>query len=261
MTRKKRPKPNHVILGDALEVMRTWPDNCVDHCIADPPFNISKEKGLGWAFSSHVTMQEQWDNFSEDEFFQFNVDWLREVCRVVRPNGNILVFGTFHNIYQLGFILQSGLNRRLLNSVIRYKPNAQPNITARMLTESTEQLIWTVNGAPTGKDKATKWTFNYWRAKELNNNKQMRNLWEFAVTPRSERNLGKHPSQKPLGLLERLVELGSEPGQLVLDPFGGAGTLAVAAEKLGRNWVLVESEREYATLAQARLAAQRDEST
>ena len=260
MARKKKPKPNDVILGDALEVMRGWPDDCVDHCIADPPFNMSKKKGLGWAFSSHVTMQEQWDTFSEDEFFQFNVDWLREVCRVVKPNGNILVFGTFHNIYQLGFILQSGLNRRVLNSVIWYKPNAQPNITARMLTESTEQLIWAVNGAAEGKDKATKWIFNYWRAKELNNDKQMRNLWEFGVTPRSERALGKHPSQKPLGLLERLVELGSEPGQLVLDPFGGAGTLAVAAEKLGRNWVLVESEQEYANLAQARLAALRDES-
>ncbi len=260
MARKKKPKPNDVILGDALEVMRGWPDDCVDHCIADPPFNMSKKKGLGWAFSSHVTMQEQWDTFSEDEFFRFNVDWLREVCRVVKPNGNILVFGTFHSIYQLGFILQSGLNRRVLNSVIWYKPNAQPNITARMLTESTEQLIWAVNGASAGKDKATKWTFNYWRAKELNNDKQMRNLWEFAVTPRSERELGKHPSQKPLGLLERLVELGSEPGQLVLDPFGGAGTLAVAAEKLGRNWVLVESEQEYANLAQARLAALREES-
>ena len=129
-----------------------------------------------------------------------------------------------------------------------------------MLTESTEQLIWAVNGAPDGKEKATKWTFNYWRAKELNDDKQMRNLWEFAVTPRGERELGKHPSQKLLGLLERLVELGSEPGDLLLDPFGGAGTLALAAEKLGRQWVLVESVAEYANLAQARLAALREES-
>ncbi len=160
MTRKKRPKPNHVILGDALEVMRTWPDNCVDHCIADPPFNISKEKGLGWAFSSHVTMQEQWDNFSEDEFFQFNVDWLREVCRVVRPNGNILVFGTFHNIYQLGFILQSGLNRRLLNSVIRYKPNAQPqrkrNYLAEMATKTTAARLKVYTAA---KDKQNNYAY------------------------------------------------------------------------------------------------------
>ena len=103
------PRRNSLIQGDALATMRGWPDACIDHCIADPPFNMSKRRGLGWAFSSHVTMAESWDRFGEDEFFQFNVEWLREVCRVVKPNGNILVFGTYHNIYQLGFILQSGL--------------------------------------------------------------------------------------------------------------------------------------------------------
>ena len=255
MTRKLRR--NQVIHGDALEVMRSWPDGCVDHCIADPPFNMSKRKGLGWAFSSHVTMQEGWDRFSEDDFFRFNVDWLREACRVVKPNGNIIVFGTYHNIYQLGFILQSGLNRRILNSIIWYKPNAQPNITARMLAESTEQLIWAVNGAPAGRGKAAKWTFNYWDAKALNDGKQLRNLWEFAVTPKSERRSGAHPSQKPLGLLERLVLVATRSGDLVLDPFGGAGTLALAAERHGRGWLLIESVAEYATLARARLREQR----
>ena len=129
-----------------------------------------------------------------------------------------------------------------------------------MLTESTEQLIWAVNGTPDGKTKATKWTFNYQRAKELNDGKQMRNMWEFSVTPRSERSLGKHPSQKPLRLLERLVELGTNPGDLVIDPFGGAGTLAVAAEKLGREFVLIESVEEYANLTEARLAELRSPS-
>ena len=253
----KRPAPNRVIHGDAIEVMRSWPDGCVDHCIADPPFNMSKRKGLGWAFSSHVTMQEGWDRFSEDDFFRFNVDWLREACRVVKPNSNIIVFGTYHNIYQLGFILQSGLNRRILNSIIWYKPNAQPNITARMLAESTEQLIWAVNGAPAGRGKAAKWTFNYWDAKALNDGKQLRNLWEFPVTPKSERKNGAHPSQKPLGLLERLVLVATRSGDLVLDPFGGAGTLALAADRHGRGWLLIESVAEYATLARARLREQR----
>ncbi|MFQ5880718.1 MAG: hypothetical protein ACE5IZ_11180, partial [Dehalococcoidia bacterium] len=94
-----QPKPNHVYEGDCLEVMRQWPDGCVDHCIADPPFGIASgagrggnRKGLGWAFSSHVTMQEAWDRFSGDDFFAFNEAWLREVCRVVRPTGNIFVF-------------------------------------------------------------------------------------------------------------------------------------------------------------------------
>ncbi len=252
------PAPNQLITGDCLEAMRTWPDGCIDHCIVDPPFNIGSgsgrkgKTGLGWAFSSHVTMDETWDSFTKDEFFAFNVAWLSEVARVVKPNGNILVFGTYHNIYQLGFILQNVLDRRILNSVVWFKPNAQPNITARTLTESTEQIIWAVNGTPA---KATGWTFNYWDAKEMNGGKQMRNLWDFPVTSKKERAAGKHPSQKPLALLERAVLLASQPGELVLDPFGGAGTLAVAAAKHGREWLMIESVPEYAEIARARIAA------
>ncbi len=268
--RKKRPatRPtpihgeeiprNRILVGDCLAEMRSWPAASVDHCIVDPPFNIGSgsgrkgKAGLGWAFSSHVTMAEQWDAYGKDEFFAFNVEWLREVSRVVKPNGNILVFGTYHNIYQLGFIIQDVLERRVLNSVIWSKPNAQPNITARMLTESTEQVIWAVNNTPA---KATGWTFNYWDAKEMNGGKQMRNVWEFPVTAKRERAEGKHPSQKPLGLLERAVLLASKPGELILDPFGGSGTLALAAAKHGRDWLLIEKDQAYVDIAGRRLAA------
>ena len=251
------PTPNQILTGDCLEIMRSWPDDCIDHCIADPPFGIASgrgrrsKRGLGWAFSSHVTIQEAWDQFGEDEYFQFTIDWLRQVCRVVKPNGNILVFGTFHNIYLLGFVLGHLLDRRILNSIIWFKPNAQPNITARMLTESTEQIIWAVNETP---KKAKKWTFNYWDAKEMNGGRQMRNLWEFPVTPKRERLNGAHPSQKPLALLERAVLLASLPDELLLDPFGGAGTLAVAAAAYHRRWLLIESVPKYAELARQRLA-------
>jgi len=254
------PAPNRIITGDCLAEMRRWPDACIDHCIVDPPFNIGSgsgrksKNGLGWAFSSHVTMEEQWDDFTRDDFYRFNVEWLSEVCRVVRPNGNILVFGTYHNIYQLGHILQHVLDRRILNSVVWFKPNAQPNITARTLTESTEQIIWAVNETPA---RATGWTFNYWEAKEMNGGKQMRNLWDFPVTPKRERAAGKHPSQKPLALLERAVLLASKPGDLILDPFGGAGTLALAARNHARAWLLIESVSEYAQIAERRLAAAR----
>jgi site-specific DNA-methyltransferase (adenine-specific) len=248
------PEPGSLHVADCLEVMRGWPDGCVDHCIADPPFNISRRRGLGWAFSSHVTMQEAWDRFTRDEFFAFNLAWLREVCRVVKPNGNIIVFGTYHNIYLLGTILQQALDRRLLNSVIYLKTNAQPNITARTLTESTEQLIWAVNETP---ERARKWTFNYWVAKELNGGRQMRNYWEFPVTPPSEKRHGKHPSQKPLALVERLVQLASNERELILDPFAGAGTLAVAAARHNRRWLLVENMPEYAEIARRRIEAER----
>ena len=254
------PKANHIYTGDCLDVMRAWPDGCIDHCIADPPFGITSGRGrrgkggLGWAFSSHVTMQEAWDEFGEDEYFRFTLDWLREVCRVVKPNGNILVFGTYHNIYLLGFVLGHLLDRRILNSIVWFKPNAQPNITTRMLTESTEQIIWAVNETPA---RAKKWTFNYWDAKAMNGDKQMRNVWEVPVTAKKERVNGAHPSQKPLAVVERLVLIASARDDLLLDPFGGAGTLAVAAQRHERRWTLIESVPEYAELARKRLEAEK----
>lgn len=259
----KEPIANHLYQGDCLEVMRQWPDACVDHCIADPPFGIASgggrrgKRGLGWAFSSHVTMEEVWDRFSKDEFFQFNVAWLSEVCRVVKPNGNILVFGTFHNIYQLGFILQNVLDRRVLNSIVWFKPNAQPNITARTLTESTEQIIWAVNNTPA---KAKRWTFNYWKAKGMTGGTQMRNLWfrnkdlwEVPVVPPRETKYGKHPAQKPLELTNRLVSIATEPGDLVLDPFAGAGGTALSALRGRRSYVLIDSDPKYVHVARSRI--------
>ena len=252
------PLPNHVYVGDCLQIMRQWPDACVDHCIADPPFGIASgggrkgKRGLGWAFSSHVTMAEEWDRFTQDDFFQFNEKWLREVCRVVKPNGNIFVFGTYHNIYQIGFILQNVLERRVNNSIIWFKPNAQPNITARTLTESTEQIIWAVNETP---QRAANWVFNYRIAKELSDDKQMRTLWahdsdnviSVPVVPKSIR---KHPSQKPQRLTDRLVRLASNPNDLILDPFAGSGVVALSALRYRRRYILVELLPDYVAVAE-----------
>jgi site-specific DNA-methyltransferase (adenine-specific) len=119
-----------------------------------------------------------------------------------------------------------------------------------MLTESTEQIAWAVNETP---ERAKGWTFDYWRAKELAGGRQMRTLWEFPVTPKKERGEGGHPSQKPLALVERLVELMTKPGEVIVDPFCGAGTLGVAAARLGRRYVLVESVPEYAAYARRRI--------
>ena len=263
-----KPKTNHIYTGNCLEVMRSWPDDCIDHCIADPPFGIasgrgrSSKSGLGWAFSSHVTMQEAWDQFSsEDEYFQFTLDWLREVCRVVKPNGNILVFGTYHSIYLLGFVLGHLLDRRILNSIIWFKPNAQPNITARMLAESTEQIIWSVNETP---KRAKKWTFDYKAAKLINDQKQMRNfwngtelnVWNSPVVPASERRLGKHPAQKPRAIVDRLMQIYVARGDLVLDPFAGTGVVGLSAAAHRRGYVLIERESEYVRTANARFREQ-----
>jgi len=233
-------KKSTSILGDALDVMAQLPDHSFDLCIADPPYNMSKKKGLTWAFSKHVTMQEKWDQFSKEEYSQFSMAWMKEMCRLVKPNGNLFVFGTFHNIYTLGVLLQQ-MDCKVLNSIIWMKPNAQPNITCRMLTESTEQIIWACNNS---QKKASQWTFNYALSKTLNEGKQMRNVWHIPLTPRSERVAG-HPSQKPEVLLERLVLLCSKRGDWVLDPFGGVGTTGAVALKNERNCVLIENQPHY----------------
>jgi len=248
-TGNMKPQDNTLYEGDCIEMMKQWDSDCVDHLITDPPYNMSKKSGLGWAFSSHVTMSEEWDIYPRAEYLDFCRAWLKEVCRVVRPNGNILIFGSFHNIYDLGHIIND-LKLKVLNSIVWFKPNAQPNITCRTLTESTEHIIWACN-AP--KDKATGWVFNYDIAKRLNGGKQMRNLWTIPYPSSSERKHGKHPSQKPIDVIGRIILIASNPGDLILDCFGGSGTTAVAAQGLDRRWVMIESNPEYNQIARARL--------
>lgn len=240
MITKPPLKKSTVFLGDALKFLKRIPDQSMDACIVDPPYNMSKKRGLAWAFSTHVTMQEAWDQFSKDDYFNFSFDWIAQVCRVIKPNGNLLIFGSYHNIYTLGFILNE-LDRKVLNSIIWLKPNAQPNITCRMLTESTEQILWACNHS---RKKAANWTFHYRLSKEYNEGKQLRNVWSIPLTPKSQR-VANHPSQKPEKLLERLVLLFTEPGDWILDPFAGSGTTAVAAHKHQRNFIMIENQPAY----------------
>jgi site-specific DNA-methyltransferase (adenine-specific) len=244
-----KPEANTLVHGDSLEVMRRWDDNSFDHCITDPPYNMSKKKGLGWAFSSHVTMSEDWDRYGRAEYLEFSRRWLDEVCRLVRPNGNIFLFGSFHNIYDLGHLLnERGL--KIINSIVWFKPNAQPNITRRMLTESTEHILWACN-AP--REQATGWVFNYEIAKKLNGGKQMRNMWSIPYPSPKERKHGKHPAQKAADLLSRIILIATRPGDLILDCFGGSGTTAVAAQSFNRRWVMIEKNREYIDISRSRL--------
>jgi len=241
---------NKIISGDCLDILPSFTDGLFDCCVTDPPFNMSRKKGLGWAFSSHVTMQEQWDIFSKDEYFQFTVNWIREVLRVLKTNGNLFIFGSFHCIFTIGFILQNIFDRRIISQIVWYKPNAQPNITCRMFTESTEFIIWAVNNE---SKKAKNWTFNYEVMKAMNHGKQMRNMWEIPLTKPSEKKYGKHPSQKPVAVINRIILAGTEKNDLILDPFSGTGTTAVVAEQQYRKWIIIEKEKEYNEIAKMRI--------
>lgn len=251
----KRETNHKIILGDALKVLKKMKDNSVDLIFADPPYNMSKKNGLAWKYSKHVTMQENWDMFSKDEYFRFNKEWLTECFRILKHGGSLWVSGSFHNIYQTGFIIQEFFpDIKINNSIVWFKPNAQPNITCRFFTESTEHLIW-VSKNGNGK----KWKFNYEWSKQIEDpinpkGKQTRNVWSIPLTPKSEKWAGAHPTQKPFELLKRIILSCTSEGDLVLDPFVGSGTTSVVAKHYGRNSIGIELNKEYFEIIKKRLS-------
>jgi len=248
-------KTKHKIIhGDALEKLKEIPDESIDLVFADPPYGLAKKKGLGWKYSKHITLEEEWDIFTKDDFLKFNLEWIQQCIRALKHGGSLWVCGSFHNIYQLGFIIQNMTKLKINNSIVWFKPNAQPNITCRMFTESTEHLIWATKN---GKDK--KWIFNYEDTKNQIEDsinplgKQTRNVWSIPLTPKSEKWAGQHPTQKPEELLRRIILACTNPGDTVLDPFVGSGTTSVVAKKMGRNSIGIEKEAKYIELIRKRL--------
>jgi site-specific DNA-methyltransferase (adenine-specific) len=239
-----------VILADALDKLKDFADGSFDSCITDPPYGLSNRKGLAWAFSSHVTVSEIWDQFTPDTYFEFTLDWLTQVCRVVKAQGNIIIFGSFHSVFTTGFIFQQILHRRIMQDITYVKSNPQPNITRRLLTSATERIIWGCNASA---EEAKGWYFDYNAAKNINKGKQLTNVWTFPVTQMAEKEYGHHPTQKPQEILERLITIFTPPGAHVLDPFAGSGTTAVACKKLNREYTVIEQRQEYVEIIKKRL--------
>ena len=253
-TKHKMKAPHKIILGDSLKVLKSLPKESVDLIFADPPYNMSKKKGLGWKYSNHVTMQEEWDMFSKSDFFKFNREWIKACFRVLKQGGSLWISGSFHNIYQAGFIIQEfHPDIKINNSVVWFKPNAQPNITCRFFTESAEHLIW---ASKNGKGK--KWKFNYNWTKDIEDSinpkgKQTRNVWAIPLTSKKEKWAGDHPTQKPFELLKRIILSCTDEGDTVLDPFVGSGTTSEVAKNFNRNSIGIEINKKYIPLIKKRL--------
>ena len=250
---------NNLLLGDSLNVLKKLSDNSIDACITDPPYNIEgqRNKEIGWYKSNSLWKEsknfnkfsESWDNFSNQSYEDFTVSWLMEIKRVVKENGNVAIFGSYHNIFKIGYLLEK-LDFRIINSIVWYKRNAFPNITQRMFCESTEYIIWAANNS---SKKAKNWTFNYNEMKDLNGGKQMRNMWDIPSTPSSEKKEGKHPSQKPLAVMERLIKSLSKEGDIILDPFVGSGTTSLASVKNKRKYIGIDTNLDYLITANNRI--------
>ncbi len=243
-----------VLVGDCIEALRTLPDASVDLVFADPPYNLQIEPGLRRPDDSVVDgVDAAWDQFdSFAAYDRFTRAWLAECRRVLKPDGAIWVIGSYHNIFRLGVALQD-LGYWVLIDVIWRKTNPMPNFRCARLTNSHETLIWAA------RHRKTRPTFNYEALKTFNDDLQMRSDWTIPICSGAERlrdDLGRklHPTQKPEALLARCLLASTRQGDVVLDPFFGTGTTGAVAKKLGRQWIGIERDADYASLALARIA-------
>lgn len=239
-----------IFQGDSLQLLRAIPQESVDIIFADPPYFLSND-GITCHAGRMVSVNKgQWDKSRGAEAnHAFNREWLGLCQRVLKPNGTIWVSGTAHVIHSVGFAMQQ-LEFKLLNDITWVKPNPPPNLSCRYFTHATETLIWAA------KNKKSRHTFHYRLMKELAGGKQMKSVWQIAPPEREEKRFGKHPAQKPLALLERILLAASNEGDLILDPFLGSGTTAVAAIRARRYVVGFEAVSEWHSTALARLMAE-----
>ncbi len=241
-----------LFLGDCMEILNEFPDNYFDMIFADPPYHLSNN-GFTCHSGKRVSVNKgKWDKSKGVENdFNFHINWIKACRRVLKPNGTIWISGTYHSIYACGFALQlSGY--KILNDIAWYKPNAAPNLSCRYFTASHETLIWAI------KDPNAKHTFNYDRMKNGNwhnedflkkPGKQMRSVWAINTPKPIEKTFGKHPTQKPIELLKRIILSSTNENDLILDPFTGSSTTGLAAYLYGRRFIGIDIEKDYLNLS------------
>lgn len=255
---------NTIINGDCISEMKKLPDSCIDIIIADPPYNLSKGNDWKWDNSTKLhgmggnwnKAMEDWDNYTFKSYMIFTQNWLTEAKRILKSTGSMWIFGTYHNIGIVNIICQS-LGIEIINEVIWYKRNAFPNLSGRRLTASHETILWCNKG-----EKKREYYFDYEYSKSgdfsydnlKNPGKQMRTVWDISNNKKkSELEYGKHPTQKPLRILKRMIKLASKEGDIMFTPFSGAGSECVAAKMTGRNYIGVEIDKHYCEIAANRL--------
>jgi modification methylase len=250
-----RPLYNKILVGDCLAELQKIPSASVDLVFADPPYNLQLSGHLTRPDQSKVdAVDDYWDKFASfSHYDRFTTAWLIECRRVLKPDGALWVIGSYHNIFRVGSLLQD-LGFWILNDVVWRKTNPMPNFRGRRFTNAHETLIWAA------KDAKSKFTFHYEAMKIFNDDLQMRSDWTLPLCTGAERLKNAkgnklHPTQKPEALLHRVLLSTSNAGDVVLDPFFGTGTTGVAAKRLGRIFIGIEREENYAEAAHARIEA------
>ncbi len=232
-----------LIQGDSLKILKKIEPKSIDMIFADPPYFLSGN-GISCSGGKMVSVKKgYWDEkIGIKEKHQFNKKWIKLCKEVLKDDGTIWISGTMHNIYSIGMALEEN-GFKIINNITWKKLNPPPNISCRAFVHSTETILWAKKDLKKAKHK-----FNYSTMRELNGGKQMKDVWETSLTKPSEKRCGKHPTQKPISILENIIKASTDENELILDPFNGSGTTGIVASKLNRKYIGIEQEKEYLNL-------------
>jgi site-specific DNA-methyltransferase (adenine-specific) len=242
---KSPGKDFYLVEGDCIELLPQF-DHKFDMVFADPPYFLSNN-GLTINSGKIVSVNKgKWDkSHGFDYINDFNRKWLTVVRDKMKEDATIWISGTYHNIFSIAQILLE-LKFKILNIVTWQKTNPPPNFSCRYFTHSTEHIIWARKSAKKPH------YFNYALMKELNDNKQMKDVWTLPAIARWEKSNGKHPTQKPLSVLVRIILASTKQNAWILDPFAGSSTTGIAANILNRRFLGIDKEEDYLKLSKKR---------
>ncbi len=242
---KSSDKNFYLLHGDIMNVLPQF-EHKFDMVFADPPYFLSNN-GLSIQSGKIVSVNKgKWDKSEGFEFINnFNRQWLTLVRYKMKEDATIWISGTMHNIFSIGQLLTE-LGFKILNVVTWEKNNPPPNFSCRFFTHSTEQIIWA------RKTEKVPHYFNYELMKQLNGDKQMKDVWKLPAIAPWEKTCGKHPTQKPLSVLTRIILASTKPNAWILDPFTGSSTTGIAANLANRRFLGIDQEEEYLQISKNR---------
>ncbi|HWB24683.1 MAG TPA: site-specific DNA-methyltransferase [Chitinophagaceae bacterium] len=235
----------NLLRGDVIELLPQF-NHKFDMIFADPPYFLSNN-GLSIQSGKIVSVNKgKWDKSEGFEHINdFNRKWLSLIRDKMKEDATIWVSGTFHNIFSIGQLLCE-LNFKILNIITWEKSNPPPNFSCRLFTHSTEQIIWA------RKTEKIPHYFNYELMKQLNGDKQMKDVWKLPAIAPWEKSCGKHPTQKPLSILTRIILASTRPNSWVLDPFTGSSTTGIAANLANRRFLGIDKEEAFLNVSKNR---------
>lgn len=234
-----------LIKGDCIELLNKF-EFKFDMIFADPPYHLSNN-GFSVQSGKKVSVNKgTWDKSQGyEKDYLFDREWL-SVCRnKLKDNGTIWISGTYHNIFSIARCLTE-LDFKILNCITWVKTNPPPNLSCRYFTHSAEYILWA------RKNSKNPHFYNYELMKEINGGTQMRDVWNLPSIAKWEKSCGKHPTQKPLCVLSRIIQASTREGAWILDPFTGSSTTGIAANLLGRRFLGIDIDNEFLQISKAR---------